>query len=94
VISFSGRASKLEVENQILKEAARKRAERIEELERELAKIGRAGYRERSAELEQHNQQLVEAATKYALRIQELENEFTRISKLLCKSGDDPTSGS
>jgi predicted RNase H-like nuclease (RuvC/YqgF family) len=99
VISFSGRASKLELENEILKEAARKRAERIEELEGELAKIGRArsdhaGYAKRIAELEQHNQQLVEAATKYALRIQELENEFTRISKLLCKSGDDPTSGS
>jgi dynactin complex subunit len=93
VISFSGRASKLELENEILKEAARKRAERIEELERELAKIRRA-YDKRIAELEQHNQQLVEAATKYALRIQELENEFTRISKLLCKSGDDPTSGS
>jgi predicted RNase H-like nuclease (RuvC/YqgF family) len=98
VISFSGRASKLELENEILKEAARKRAERIEELERELAKIRRArsdaSYTKRIAELEQHNQQLGEAATKYALRIQELENEFTRISKLLCKSGDDPTSGS
>ena len=100
MISFSGRASKLELENEILKDAARKRAERIEELERELAtKIGRArsdhaGYVKRIAELEQHNQQLVEAATKYAQRIQELENEFTRISKLLCKSGDDPTSGS
>jgi uncharacterized coiled-coil DUF342 family protein len=98
VISFSGRASKLELENEILKEAARKRAERIEELERELAQVRRArsdaSYTKRIAELEKHNQQLVEAATKYALRIQELENEFTRISKLLCKSGDDPTSGS
>jgi uncharacterized coiled-coil DUF342 family protein len=87
--------SKLEVENKILKEAARKRAERIEELERELAKIERArSDAKRIAELEQHNQQLVEAATKYARRIQELENEFTRISKLLCKSGDDPSSHS
>ena len=78
--------------------------DQLAQLERQTAHlkqelIGRAssdhaGYAKRIAELEQHNQQLVEAANKYALRIQELENEFTRISKLLCKSGDDPTSGS
>jgi DNA repair exonuclease SbcCD ATPase subunit len=108
---FSGRNAKLETMNRILTDAARKRAERIEELEDQLAQLERqtahlkqeligrersdhAGYAKRIAELTQHNQQLVEAANKYALRIQELENEFTRISKLLCKSGDDPTSGS
>jgi chromosome segregation ATPase len=107
---FSGRNAKLETMNRILTDAARKRTERIKELEDQLAQLERqtahlkqelmgratsdAGYAKRIAELEQHNQQLVEAANKYALRIQELENEFTRISKLLCKSGDDPTPGS
>ena len=86
MIFFRGRVKKLEIENKILKEAARQRAERVEEIEREFA--------QRIADLQAHNRQLVEAATKYALRIQELESEFTRISKLLSKSGDDPKSGS
>jgi hypothetical protein len=72
---FSERTSMLEVQNHALKKTARERAERINELERELQqmtqdlerlKADREFYFKRMTELEEHNRVVTEAATKYA----------------------------
>jgi hypothetical protein len=72
---FSERVSMLEVRNGALKKTAGERAERVDELERELQqmtqelerlKAERAFYFKRMTELEEHNRVVTEAATKYA----------------------------
>ena len=92
---FSRRIAELETKNRILTDAAQKRTQRIEELERELEQIERvksdraffsnriAQLEEHNRQLEEHNRQLTEAATKYALRVQELEREFEKIATLI-----------
>jgi chromosome segregation ATPase len=93
--AFSGRASMLEVQNRALIKAARERAQRIGNLERELQQAGqeveqlkaeverlkaeREFYSKRVLALEQHNRELTEAATKYSLWGQKLERELARI---------------
>ena len=78
---FSRRTADLEVKNRILTDASRKRAQRIEELERELqeyerVKSERVLFPDRVTQLEEHNRQLTESAAKQALRVQELEREL------------------
>jgi chromosome segregation ATPase len=90
---FSGQISELKTMNRILTEAARKRAERVEELELELGHVKsdyilrirrveelelKLQHHERAqAEARKLERELTEAATKRALRIQELERELT-----------------
>ena len=90
---FSGRTAELKTMNRILTDAARKRGQRVEELELELGRV-KSEYAlrvQRVEELErklQHHErgeveaqklerELTEAATKRALRVQELEQELT-----------------
>jgi hypothetical protein len=92
-LPFSGRNEKLETMNRILTEAAQKRAERIEELERELEPARKAIERARALEvvaeeraqlLNEKDKQLAElreAATKYCLRIQELERTMAEMGQ-------------
>jgi chromosome segregation ATPase len=92
---FSGQISELKTMNRILTEAARKRAERVEELELELGHVKsdyilrirrveelelKLQHHERAqAEARKLERELTEAATKRALRIQELERELTEV---------------
>ena len=83
---FSGRYAKLEAMNRILTDAARKRTERIEELERQLEPAREAIQRVKELEvvaaqrahlLNEKDEELKvvrEALTKCTLRIQELEH--------------------
>jgi hypothetical protein len=72
---FSGRNAKLETMNRILTDAARKRAERVEELERRVAQLeqelefGRKAIERRVAQLEQE----LEFGRKAVERAKELE---------------------
>src|SRR3989441_747130 len=89
---FSGRTAELKTMNRILTDAARKRGQRVEELELELGRL-KSEYVlrvQRIEELElklQHHErgeveaqklqrELTEAATKRSLRVQELEQEL------------------
>ncbi len=89
---FSGRTAELKTMNRILTDAARKRGQRVEELELELGRV-KSEYAlrvQRIEELErklQHHErgeveaqklqrELTEAATKRSLRVQELEQEL------------------
>ena len=89
---FSGRTAELKTMNRILTDAARKRGQRVEELELELGRV-KSEYVlrvQRIEELErklQHHErgeveaqklqrELTEAATKRSLRVQELEQEL------------------
>jgi cell division protein FtsB len=85
---FSERASMLEEQNRALKKTARERAERIDELERELQQMTRElerlkaeneFYFKRVAELEEHNRVVTEAATKYSLWGQKLFRELATL---------------
>jgi seryl-tRNA synthetase len=92
---FSGRASMLEVQNRALIKSAGERAQRINELERELGHAGQAlerlkveverlraqgeAYSKRVRELEEHNGKLTDAATQYSLWGQSLERQLARI---------------
>jgi hypothetical protein len=74
-LPFSGRNAKLETMNRILTDAARKRAERVEELERRVAQLeqelefGRTAIERRVAQLEQE----LEFGRKAIERAKELE---------------------
>jgi chromosome segregation ATPase len=86
---FSGRIAKLETMNRILTESGRRRAERVQELERTLAQqterieelertLAEQQHRllavqKREAALEEHNRELTNAATQRAARINEIE---------------------
>ena len=90
---FGGRRAMLEVQNQALIKTARERAERIDELERELqsaasqigqlqrelqtAQLERDFYSKKASALEQENRELTECATKYSVHAQKLERELT-----------------
>jgi seryl-tRNA synthetase len=85
---FGERVSILEVQNRALIKTAGERAERIDQLERELQQGNREierlqaeceFYSKRVAELEEQNRQLTESATKYSLWGQKLERELVRI---------------
>jgi hypothetical protein len=85
---FKGRSSLLEVQNQALIKTARKRAARIDELERDLQQatkeverltLERDFYSKKASALEEENRQLTESATKYSLWGQNLERELARI---------------
>jgi septal ring factor EnvC (AmiA/AmiB activator) len=78
----------LEVQNRALIKTARERAERMDQLERELQQVNREierlqaeckFYSKKVAELEEQNRQLTESATKYSLWGQKLERELSRI---------------
>jgi hypothetical protein len=68
---YSKRASEFEEHNRQLTDAATKRALRVQELERELVKLG--------TECAERNRQLTEAAAKSSVRAQELERELAAL---------------
>jgi chromosome segregation ATPase len=92
---FGQRTTELETTNRILTESARERAERVEELERDIdahermraqlsdrnAELDRTllAARARIKELEDHNRQLTDAATNRAARVQDLEQELSQV---------------
>jgi hypothetical protein len=88
---FSGRRSMLEVQNRALIKTARERAERIEQLERELQEVERLKaendrlkaerefFSKRVLTLEEQTRELTESATRYSLWGQKLERELNRI---------------
>jgi chromosome segregation ATPase len=88
---FSGRYAKLEAMNRILTDAARKRTERIEQLEQELEPARTAIQRAKELEvvatqrahlLNQKDEELKvvrEALTKCTLRVQELEHTVAEL---------------
>jgi chromosome segregation ATPase len=88
---FSGRYAKLEAMNRILTDAARKRTERIEQLEQELEPARTAIQRAKELEvvatqrahlLNQKDEELKvvrEALTKCTLRLQELEHTVAEL---------------
>ena len=90
---FSGRYAKLETMNRILTDAARKRAEWIEELETQLEPARKAIERARELEvvaaqradlLNEKDKELAvarEALTERSLRIQELERTLAKIGR-------------
>jgi len=90
---FGGRYAELEATNRILTEAARKRTERIEELERELEPAREAIQRAKQLEavafqraqlLNEKDEELKvvrEALTKCTLRIQELEHALAEVAQ-------------
>ena len=90
---FSGRHAKLETMNRILTDAARKRTERIEELETQLEPARKAIERARELEvvaaqradlLNEKDKELAvarEALTERSLRIQELERTLAQIGR-------------
>lgn len=93
---FSGRTAELETMNRILTDTARKRAARIEELERQVAQLTsqvaqleyarsfEATATERAHIINEKNEELAmvrEAATKHSLRAQELERILSEIRK-------------
>jgi hypothetical protein len=90
---FSGRNAKLETMNRILTDAARKRAEWIEELETQLEPARKAIERARELEvvaaqradlLNEKDKELAvarEALTERSLRIQELERTLAKIGR-------------
>jgi len=90
---FSGRNAKLETMNRILTDAARKRAERIEELETQLEPAHKAIERARELEvvaaqradlLNEKDKELAdvrEALTQCSLRNQELERTLAQIGR-------------
>ena len=92
-LPFSGRYAKLEMMNRILTDAARKRTERIEELERQVESARKAIERARELEvvaaerahlLNEKDKELAvvrEAAAERFLRIQELERTLAQIGR-------------
>jgi hypothetical protein len=88
---FGERRSMLEVQNRALIKTARERAERIEQLERELREVERLKaendrlkaerefFSKRVLTLEEQTRVLTESATKYSLWGQKLERELNRI---------------
>ena len=72
---FSGRVAELEMQNRVLTDAARKRAERVEQLETQAEKLVsmHVDITKQLADLQEQNRQLTQAATDRALRAQELE---------------------
>jgi hypothetical protein len=92
-LPFSGRYAKLEMMNRILTDAARKRTERIEELERQVESARKAIERARELEvvaaerahlLNEKDKELAvvrQALTERSLRIQELEHTLAAIGR-------------
>jgi hypothetical protein len=88
---FGERRSMLEVQNRALIKTARERAERIEQLERELRQVERLKaendrlkaerefFSKRVLTLEKQTRELTESATEYSLWGQKLERELNKI---------------
>ena len=79
-LPFSRRNGELETRNRILTDAARKRAERIEELEREVAQLERQVA---------HLKQELEPARKAIERASELEGAVTQRACLLNEKDEE-----
>jgi hypothetical protein len=84
---FSGRNAKLETMNRILTDAARERAERVEELERRVAQLEQElePARKRARELEIRARELETVATQRAQLINEKDEELALVRETLTK---------
>ena len=86
-LPFSGRNAKLETMNRILTDAARKRAERVEALERRVAQLEQElePARKRARELEIRARELETVATQRAQLINEKDEELALVRETLTK---------